>query len=214
MEFSYAGWRVAATDDQILLIKEILHHLGCTKPCTSWDNLPIKWCSMSYINSTTLERLANFHLHFLISIYLVFLWLRPSNLESGNTSSNKSCWLPKGAVVFPKDFCADPEQDCNFTNRRYTPPKTEHKPLKNNGWKTILSLFEMVTFQGTFVHFRGCTFWKEGRINNRSDSIPIFLRMKNPGLSYGTHWYSIKHTLLRTNISHLWKRNNKFPRYL
>ena len=82
-----AGCRVAATNDQILLIKEFLHHLGCTKPCTSWDKLPIKWCSMSYINSTTLERLANFHLHFLISIYLVFLWLRPSNLESGNIGS-------------------------------------------------------------------------------------------------------------------------------
>ncbi len=35
----------------ILLMAEILHHLGCIKPCTSWDNLPFNWCRISSINS-------------------------------------------------------------------------------------------------------------------------------------------------------------------
>ena len=28
-------------------MEEILHHLGCTKPCKSWDKLPINWCRIS-----------------------------------------------------------------------------------------------------------------------------------------------------------------------
>ena len=27
----------------VLLMGEILHHLGCIKPCKKWDNLPINW---------------------------------------------------------------------------------------------------------------------------------------------------------------------------
>ena len=27
----------------ILLMEEILHHLGCKKPCESYDKLPINW---------------------------------------------------------------------------------------------------------------------------------------------------------------------------
>ena len=30
----------------LLLVEEVLHHLGCTgctKPCKSWDNIPINW---------------------------------------------------------------------------------------------------------------------------------------------------------------------------
>ena len=35
-----------------LLIEEILHHLGCKKPCEWWDKLPINWCRISSINSS------------------------------------------------------------------------------------------------------------------------------------------------------------------
>ena len=35
----------------ILLMEEILHYLGCKKPCKYWDKLPIKWCRISSINS-------------------------------------------------------------------------------------------------------------------------------------------------------------------
>ena len=35
----------------ILLIVEILHHLGCIKPCKYWDKLHISWCRISSINS-------------------------------------------------------------------------------------------------------------------------------------------------------------------
>ena len=31
----------------ILLMEEILHHLGCKKPCKSGDKLPINWCRIS-----------------------------------------------------------------------------------------------------------------------------------------------------------------------
>ena len=36
----------------ILLMAEILHHLGCMKPYKIWDKLPINWCRISAINST------------------------------------------------------------------------------------------------------------------------------------------------------------------
>ena len=35
----------------MLLMEEILHHLGCIKPCKSWDKLHINWCRISSINS-------------------------------------------------------------------------------------------------------------------------------------------------------------------
>ena len=35
----------------ILLMEEILHHLGFIKPCKYWDKLPISWCRISAINS-------------------------------------------------------------------------------------------------------------------------------------------------------------------
>ena len=38
----------------VLLMEEILHHLGCIKPCKSWDKLLINWCRISSINSITL----------------------------------------------------------------------------------------------------------------------------------------------------------------
>ena len=36
----------------ILLMEEILHHLGYIKPCKSWDKLPINWCRISSISSS------------------------------------------------------------------------------------------------------------------------------------------------------------------
>ena len=36
----------------LLLMEEILHHLGCIKPCKYWDKLPINWCRISSINSS------------------------------------------------------------------------------------------------------------------------------------------------------------------
>jgi len=38
----------------ILLMEEILHHLGCIKPCY-WDKLVINWCRISSINSSRLK---------------------------------------------------------------------------------------------------------------------------------------------------------------
>ena len=36
-----------------MLMEEILHHLGRTKPCKYWDKLPIDCCRISSINSTS-----------------------------------------------------------------------------------------------------------------------------------------------------------------
>ena len=41
---------------QILLMEEILHHLGCIKPCEYWWILHINWCRISSINSIKLEK--------------------------------------------------------------------------------------------------------------------------------------------------------------
>ena len=45
----------------ILLMAEILHHLGCIKPYKQWDKLPINWCRISAINSTILRYFQNNH---------------------------------------------------------------------------------------------------------------------------------------------------------
>ena len=46
---TYAAWHPKY---RILLLMEgILHHLGCIKPCKSWDKLPINWCRILSINS-------------------------------------------------------------------------------------------------------------------------------------------------------------------
>ena len=39
----------------VLLMPEILHHPGCMKPCNQWDKLPINWCRISAIKSTTVD---------------------------------------------------------------------------------------------------------------------------------------------------------------
>ena len=39
----------------ILLMEEILHHLGCIKLQKEWDKLPINWCRISSINSSTFK---------------------------------------------------------------------------------------------------------------------------------------------------------------
>ena len=41
--------------------------------------------------------------------------------------------------------------------KKTTPPKFNGLPLKNGGWKTILSYWEFVTFQGRTVKLPGCT---------------------------------------------------------
>ena len=38
---------------------EILHHMGCTKPCKTLDKLPINWCRISSINSIVIYRLSS-----------------------------------------------------------------------------------------------------------------------------------------------------------
>ena len=47
----------------ILLMEEILHHLGCIKPCKEWDKLPINWCRISSINSDSMVKI----------LFLIFL---------------------------------------------------------------------------------------------------------------------------------------------
>ena len=50
----YAFWVIKENRD-ILLMEEILHHLGCMKPCRKLDILQINWCRISSINSSELS---------------------------------------------------------------------------------------------------------------------------------------------------------------
>ena len=53
-----------------------------------------------------------------------------------------------GAVMF--GYC---------TKQQVTPQKFNSSPLKNGGWKTILSYWE-VKFSGAMLHFQGVNTWK------------------------------------------------------
>ena len=65
----------------ILLMEEILHHLGCTKPCKWWDIYLINWCRISSINSIA-------DLQYLSLIIVIFLW------------TLVLCWCLKGQAFF------------------------------------------------------------------------------------------------------------------
>ena len=58
---SKGEWRIL--NKEILLMEDILHHPGCIKPCKSWENLPINWCTISSINSSVVLGLAAMHSH-------------------------------------------------------------------------------------------------------------------------------------------------------
>ncbi len=48
--------------DHLPLMEEILHHLGCIKPCKQWDKLPINWCRISswFLPSTVVQASGTF----------------------------------------------------------------------------------------------------------------------------------------------------------
>ena len=50
-EIEVNGTRKIKSRGMILLLEEILHHLGCIKPCKQRDKLPINWCRISSISS-------------------------------------------------------------------------------------------------------------------------------------------------------------------
>ena len=59
-------WRSKVSE--ILLMEEILHHLGCIKPCKQWDIYHINWCRISSINSIEVH-----HVHRCSSICFMLL---------------------------------------------------------------------------------------------------------------------------------------------
>ena len=68
----------------ILLMAEILHLLRCKKPCKQWDILPINWCRISSINSTTatvewlhFATCSLFNIELPIQKIYVVLWTNP-----------------------------------------------------------------------------------------------------------------------------------------
>ncbi len=71
-------------DKNILLMKEMLHHLGCIKPskiCKEWDKLPINWLfGISSINGIKVD-----------SILLLFSWFTWSKLTWVFVTVN--CWF-------------------------------------------------------------------------------------------------------------------------
>ena len=63
------SWQLAVQSGEVLLMEEIVHHLGCIKPCKSWDKLPINWCRISSINSRDIIYLAMVVICIYIYIY-------------------------------------------------------------------------------------------------------------------------------------------------
>ena len=59
------SWNMTPTqtisNNALLLMAEILHHLGCMKPYEQWEKLPINWCRISSINSIVGEIPQNHH---------------------------------------------------------------------------------------------------------------------------------------------------------
>ena len=49
---------VSLLQTEIRLMEEVLHHLGCIKPCTQLYNLPINWCRISFTNRMFMETMA------------------------------------------------------------------------------------------------------------------------------------------------------------
>ena len=65
-----------------------------------------------------------------------------------------------------------------------TPPKLNSSPMKNAGWKTILSYWVPVTFQWLHVNFKECTVW--------SDDLTTFFLSGDPKKSYTWHFLGIR----------------------
>ena len=53
----------------IRLMKEILHHLGCIKPCKTWDKLPINWLA-GFLIPTVVQYLFVSLLFFKVKVHL------------------------------------------------------------------------------------------------------------------------------------------------
>ena len=64
-------------------------------------------------------------------------WLDPSNQQWWSASSV----APRGGII---------------QQQLHTPWKVNSSPLKNGGWKTILSYWVLVIFQGRTVKLQGC----------------------------------------------------------
>ena len=52
MNFVHHHFMIHGFSWDIVLMEEILHHLGCIKPCKQWDKVPINWCRIFSINSS------------------------------------------------------------------------------------------------------------------------------------------------------------------
>ena len=75
----------------LLLMAEILHHLGCIKPCKSWYKQPINWCRISTINSSFNLHFTMFGPAFLTSLDVVFQIWRISLFTKMEFIS--TCWV-------------------------------------------------------------------------------------------------------------------------
>ena len=57
-----AGSKIRKKGSVILLMEEILHHLGCIKPCKLWNIYHINWCSPDFLPSTVVQDLSAYRL--------------------------------------------------------------------------------------------------------------------------------------------------------
>ena len=99
---------------KLLLMAEILHHLGCMKPYEKWEKLPINWCRISAINSSTsLERCA---------------WLLRNHLQGSTHRRFIGNYQTPGCPGFTKQ-----KQPSNWRTGMlsFAPPKKKHLGIRS-----------------------------------------------------------------------------------
>ena len=99
----------------LLSMEEILHHLGCIKPCKEWDirsiNWPINWCRISSINIISLFGVqgavpSNFHQHVSDSNIIHLTWLVGEFKWSGTMWVKQQCsWRKKKQCAWNCQAC-------------------------------------------------------------------------------------------------------------
>ena len=93
--------------EDILLMEEILHHLGFIKPCKSWDKLPVNWCSIASINSTIAT---------LDSQNFTFLTSAPCQTNISKTSSDMPAIHKEDRNEKPMNFSKCLRDVCIYVN--------------------------------------------------------------------------------------------------
>ena len=87
---------------KVLLMEEILHHLGCIKPWQLWSKLPINWCRISSINRKSSAHNLQKEYPFHKSFPLVSPRKLPLAKKGSIPPRKLTAWIPKKKGLFKK----------------------------------------------------------------------------------------------------------------